>query len=679
MRFGAFTRQTRLFSKNLPASLQRPMAVLQKGKQFLKSRLENLNANPDRMPTTTSTVSTLHSVRTSDTFDRVQSGVRTDAGRKVVTDVQNLIAHTERLIENKNVPDELREAVAHLHRGQELMDKEALKASGASGDVTQTLKTSVSQFIDIVKLLVTQSEFREAAMSLLQVLFKILGFNFNMDLSLPSGSTFHEGRDNLHHVTQNFMHGESTLRDTLHGYVDALADTTEHIVPTPLQEKAVTAASGHARRISAGDVSAYQASREAARGALQSAREKKNTFEIPEEHRQEAVETLRSALRTIRSKEEYSRAVENLLNQFDQLVQHGSVYKSTVVGKGKRAVTSDAQSEFMSAWEVCKRLLEKFANGMSLGTVIEAIQEFAREIANNETLFNLFQDWKRFLLSSLKEPEFINQDTYLNDAGILARTTKDTLKQDHRNSAQTMLDRLSDFFGGFSADPDNRQVADDLKTLLSDIFYDESGNLVIKTDLVHDLGAIFPILGDSLANVPLPPLEYENDQWYIKVENVVLHCTGILPKYMNFNTGATIDMDQKAVNGNVTLDISRIQVSLQNAKFTYRKKTGFFKIEDTGMIDAHIYNRGLYARINLVPYWRNGVKGFDVDEATAAVDQLDLRIHDTKNHHLLYKLARGPAKRMARKQINSYLSTHLRDAVNSWSGIGTGGGSDVTV
>ena len=650
----------------------RSRGILQKGKSFLKSNLSRMSGgidNPESLPSTSQTVNRLHSVRSGDTFKQVESTVSTDSGKKVVKDVEKLISDTEVLLQHKNEGDDLQKAIYHLNRGTNLMDRQSLRASGASSEVTGQLKVSVSQFFDLVKMLVSQSEFRNALMDLLKVFMSIFGYNFGDNWKLPEREHMQQSRQSLSHVTQDFLQGDRSLRDTLHGYVDTVADTTEDLVPTSVQERGLDQFRGHARRISAGDATAYEESRRAMREGLHSARQKKESFEIPEEHRQQAVDTLKSALRTIRSKSEYQSAVENLLSQFDQLVQTGNTYSSNLKDKGKRAVSeNDAESEFRQAYEHLKNVLSRFANGKSVDGVTESIRSVAWDIRNDEKLAMVFADWKRFLDSSLRDPDFIEKDTYVEDAKILSQYTRETVVDSHKNSVHDMFGSITDFFGGFAQDPDNQQVAADVKTLIHDIFFDESGNITIKPDLARDMAAILPILAEKIAKVPIPVMEYEDEKFYFKAEDVVLQCSGLIPKYVRLNTGAVMDMEQHLVKGNISIELSKIQISTANAKFSYRKKSGFFHIEDTGLLDFDIFRNGVNVRLNLSPYYRNGVKGFDVDECSVRIDALDLRVHDTKNHNLLYKLARRPVRKIAKKQLGKVMTDHLRKALQVGSG-----------
>lgn len=84
-------------------------------------------------------------------------------------------------------------------------------------------------------------------------------------------------------------------------------------------------------------------------------------------------------------------------------------------------------------------------------------------------------------------------------------------------------------------------MSNDVQTLLHDLLQDDQGNYTIKTSLLGDLGTVFlPAILEQIKYIPIPRIEFEDKDWYIVIEDLVLESESFLPAVMEIK-----------VNGNV--------------------------------------------------------------------------------------------------------------------------------
>jgi hypothetical protein len=103
-----------------------------------------------------------------------------------------------------------------------------------------------------------------------------------------------------------------------------------------------------------------------------------------------------------------------------------------------------------------------------------------------------------------------------------------------------------------------------------------------------------------------------------------------------------------------------MQADMRDVAFYFRKKSGFPKIQDSGLADVVLGGSGITIHTTLLsspPRDRRSV--FRVKDVRVSVDSLKFSIRDSK-HDLLYKTLRPLATGLVKKQIQRAITDSVR-------------------
>ena len=102
--------------------------------------------------------------------------------------------------------------------------------------------------------------------------------------------------------------------------------------------------------------------------------------------------------------------------------------------------------------------------------------------------------------------------------------------------------------------------------------------------------------------VPIPRIEYTDDQLDLVIENLTFQGRNIFPNVVSMNASNFIKFSPYNTIGDeahheFTFTFGQIQADMRDVAFYFRKKSGFPKLTDQGLADVLLGGQGLTVRI----------------------------------------------------------------------------------
>lgn len=178
--------------------------------------------------------------------------------------------------------------------------------------------------------------------------------------------------------------------------------------------------------------------------------------------------------------------------------------------------------------------------------------------------------------------------------------------------------------------------------------------------------------GTQVGYIPIPRVEYTDDTLDLVVENLTLQGRNLFPNiisveahnYMKFSPYQTIADEH---HHEFTITFAQVQADMREVAFYFRKKSGFPRVEDSGIADVLIGGSGLTATVHLVSADKDRSSVFEVRNVHVKVDTLKFSIHDSK-HDLLYKTLKPLATLLIKRQIEKAISGGIRTGLEYLDG-----------
>lgn len=385
---------------------------------------------------------------------------------------------------------------------------------------------------------------------------------------------------------------------------------------------------------------------------------------FPQERRDQLIYRLKKVIIECQNHKDYQESIRWLMDTGAEYLSHGR----TLADHGKdshQKLTSDDNLQL--AMSELRTLLERFADGVSLDIIGNAMRQLYEDSRNDEGLRNWFSEVNSFARDSLMQPGYVLEDACNDRANQLRDTGRQYYDDKYKNHFNNLFNSAGDWFTAWGNDPLNRRFGQDWARLTKDLLFDSEGSLKFKPELWTDIRkTILPSLIDNVGYIPIPRIEYTDDSLDLVLENLALSGRNVFPNlisaeahnYIKFSPYNNISDEQ---HHDFTLTLGQIQADLRDVAFYYHKKTGTPKISDSGIADVLLGGTGLTITARLVTA-HDPSSVFAVKDVQVKVDTLKFAVRDSK-HDTLYKtlapLASGLVKRQLQKAIGGAVQTAL--------------------
>lgn len=548
-------------------------------------------------------------------------------GQKVAKDAEKLLETTKKLVEQKNDGELIQEIYNQTYKAtnKQTFDerrqklKEIILNTKNNEEKQDEVVEAANQITKILRLLVTSTEFRRFINDL-ETIFEKTFVNSNNSSDI---STFERAN-------------KSNCRSYYYGSNHCTIDPNYFTYCANSNGNSAEAKIGN--EITIGDTNQSISKDEAA-----------------DEIEQTLIDHWARMAHVLNENPEYRQSISYLMRTFNSLSNYVSE-KAEKLEKvhekeEKKSQNQNADKHAEIAWKDAKKFIENWiGNDYSLDEFLNSLENLSNKAKNDEELQEYMNNLLEFFEKSLADNEYVqNEEKVKNDARNRIIKGRQLFQGKYQKEFEKIFEELQFLNDSIQNDEGINQLQHDFKQLTKDLFFDEKGNATIHTELLRDLQLIVPSLVKNLRKLPIPDIEFCDDNSDLKIKNALLDCGDISPSYFRFTvTGSTDDDDM--FNNRVTVFVSKIRAKICNADFYYNKKT-FPSFSESGNADLMIYgNTGLSFAFEIC----HDGEEFSIERNACHIDKVNLRMKNT-SHDILYGFL-SPV-------INAYIKPRLEKLV----------------
>ncbi|KAF8508553.1 hypothetical protein JB92DRAFT_2792778 [Gautieria morchelliformis] len=321
----------------------------------------------------------------------------------------------------------------------------------------------------------------------------------------------------------------------------------------------------------------------------------------------------------------------------------------------------DAKDELLT-------LLSRFANNTSMQPVLDAVQglyDVAREDEGLRAWFGRVREWGR---RTLLEPGYVLEADCTNEGNEVKEQGRKYFDEKYKGQFDALFDAVGEWSTNLTHDPLNERFGHDWARLTRDLLFDAEGALTWKPALWKDIrSVIVPQLVDKVGYIPIPRVEYTDDDLDLVVENLALSGRNVFPNivaaeahnFARFSPYSTIEDESYH---DFTFTLGQMQADMRDVMFYFNKKTGVAKMKDSGVADILIGGEGITATVHLHNAAKDAPSIFHITAIHVKVDTLKFSIRDSK-HDVLYRFLRPFATGLVKRQVQRALRDAIRTAL----------------
>ncbi|CAE6470084.1 unnamed protein product [Rhizoctonia solani] len=388
--------------------------------------------------------------------------------------------------------------------------------------------------------------------------------------------------------------------------------------------------------------------------------------EFPEERRDQFIYRMKKVIVECQKHDDYQASIRWFLSAIEAYHGHSRSVAATGQGSAKN-VTSDPSLRL--ATRELRTLLERFANGQSMDPILDATGALWDDAQKDEGLRAWFRKMDEYVRKVLLEPGYVLQPQ-CNDRGREIREEgRQFFDHKYKGHKDNLFDSIQRWFNAMGDDPLNKRFGEDWKRLTRDLLFDSTGKLTFKPTLWSDIRrVILPSVVEQIGYIPIPRVEYTDNQLDLVIENLTLQGKNLFPNvveieahnYVKFSPYKAIDDEQVH---DLTLSFGHIQADMRDVAFYFNKKTGMPKLKDSGLADVLLGGEGMSAKVHIKsapPKDKTSV--FYVKDVRVKIDSLKFSIRDSK-HDALYKIVKPIATGAIKKQIAKAIEGAIRTSL----------------
>ncbi|KDQ18076.1 hypothetical protein BOTBODRAFT_155126 [Botryobasidium botryosum FD-172 SS1] len=384
--------------------------------------------------------------------------------------------------------------------------------------------------------------------------------------------------------------------------------------------------------------------------------------EFPQERRDQFIYRLKKVIVECQKHNDYQNSIQWFIDTLSTYFGHSRTLAAT--GQSSAASFTNDPTLQRAITEL-RTLLERFANGRSLDGIINAVQQLAEDSRNDEQLRLWFEEMEAYVKRCLLEPGYVLAPACNSQGQKLIDTGRVFFEEKYKGHKDRFFDEVQAWFLAWSEDPLNKRFGQDWNRLTKDLLFDDQGGLTFKPHLWADIRkVIVPQLVDKIGYIPIPRIEYTDNQIDLVVENITLAGRNLFPNiisleahnFVQFSPYSTIKDED---NHDFKFTFAHMQADMRDVAFYFNKKTGLPKMKDSGIVDLLLGGAGLTVYVHLKSAGKDPRSVFYVENVSAKVDSLKFSVRDS-SHDLLYKTVKPLIMGLVKKQISKAIQDSVR-------------------
>ncbi|KAG0132128.1 hypothetical protein HOY82DRAFT_484086 [Tuber indicum] len=329
---------------------------------------------------------------------------------------------------------------------------------------------------------------------------------------------------------------------------------------------------------------------------------------FPKQRRDAVINRLKSTIGEVQKNSDFNDTVDFLIEMAQKYIGGITDSLDKETSAQKPAIHTD--EHFDRAVQDMRAILMVFADGKPLDDIHSATKKVIQDIQSDEDLRSFYSDISNFLNRALKEKDFIASDAADAEAHALYDRSTTLLKEKtdaYQPDMHALFQEITSFLNAISQDRENRRVIESSKKVFNDLVILDSQSKFkgFKRRVVHDiLDVLLPRLVGEVRYIPIPRVEYQDRDYDLILENLILESDHFIPYKMLFEAVTRAEFVNEYVfsshySGTSKLRIQGITMFAKDMAFIVRKKTGLVTFQDRGFLDVYLDGRGADAEIML--------------------------------------------------------------------------------
>ncbi|KAI1822523.1 hypothetical protein F4861DRAFT_514264 [Xylaria intraflava] len=387
---------------------------------------------------------------------------------------------------------------------------------------------------------------------------------------------------------------------------------------------------------------------------------------VPQERRDQTIWRLKKMVLECQQHPDYQRAVTTLLDLAEQYGRHGKSLTTDGAGTVKQT-----RSAFSAAEADLKTLIERFANGTSSDDLWSSINTLYEDADKDPDLRNWFKSMDTYIRKCLQQSGYIMDEDCNEQWRHLYDRGNYLLRDRYRKHTDHIVNEIKFMADQFDKDPQNRAFAVAVQKLFNDLGNDENGKPKFKPHLIKDLvEVIIPAALERAAYIPIPRIEYSDQQVDAIVENLVVESDNFMPNVLEIAADNFFRLGRKKAGSKrknaIDLKVSGVQMDLRDVSFYVKRKKGFPAIVDQGIVHLFLGGDGLSFRMKLSSAEEKDRQHFfKVDKVNVDVKNLNVKLVKSK-FKPLFILLKPILLRVLRPVVQKVSEKQIKEQFNQW-------------
>ncbi|KAK7431146.1 hypothetical protein QQZ08_002186 [Neonectria magnoliae] len=387
---------------------------------------------------------------------------------------------------------------------------------------------------------------------------------------------------------------------------------------------------------------------------------------MPQERKDQTIFRLKKMILECQQHEDYSQAIQTLLNLAENYGKHGRT-----VGQASSGSAKEARSGFAAAEADLRTLIERFANGTSTSDLWESIGQIYKDAEKDQELKDWFKAMDSYIRRCLLEQGFILDDASTQQWNQLYERGRYLLREKYRTHTDRVIDEIKFVGDQFDKDAQNKAFAQSVQKLFKDLGSDVDGKPVFKPHLIKDLTeVILPTVLENIAYIPIPRIEYADPKFDAIIENLVLESDNFMPNVMEIASEHYFRWGRKKIankhHQTFEVKVAGIQMDLRDVSYHVKRKQGFPSLTDTGVIDIILPGDGFSFKMKVsTAHKKDRQNFFKVDKVDVDVKGLNFKVKQS-SHKLLFAMAKPLALKVIRKPLQAAVEKAIKDQCNTF-------------
>ncbi|KAF7791135.1 hypothetical protein EIP86_002146 [Pleurotus ostreatoroseus] len=386
---------------------------------------------------------------------------------------------------------------------------------------------------------------------------------------------------------------------------------------------------------------------------------------FPEERRDQFIYRGKKVIVECQKHKDYQESIRWLLDFLEEYASHGRAAATQGQDSHQQLTNDPSLSQAMGE---LRTLLERFANGMSMDVIGDAMHDLYEDAQKDEELRDWFKRCDSYIRQVLLEPGFVLEPQCNDQANRLREEGRRFYDDKYKTHFDNLINRSGDWFRAMGDDPLNKRFGEDWARLTHDLLFDSEGSLKWKPELWMDIRkVILPSIIERVGYIPIPRIEYTDDALDVIIENLALSGANLFPNIVsmeahNFIKFSPYNAIRDENHHEFTLTLGQIQADMKDVAFYFRKKTGIPKLTDSGLADVLLGGHGMTVTAHIASAGKDQSSVFIVKDVNVKIDTLKFSIRDAK-YELLYKTLKPLATGLVKKQVQRAISDAVRTAL----------------